>query len=66
MFKLIPNPETDGQRDYNRFARRANKVKIGEPGPDQYVAECYFSKTGWGIWNKDGSCTCEPARAPRS
>lgn len=47
-----------------KMDRKIKRAKLREPGPDQYVDECHWSKTGWAIWNKDGSCTCQPAKAP--
>ena len=38
---------------------------ICEPGPDQYVDRCHFSRAGWAIHELDGRCTCRPALAPQ-
>jgi len=51
--------------DYKRFRRKIMREPICEPGPDQYVDECHYSKTGWGIWNRTGGCTCKPAKPPK-
>lgn len=48
-----------------RFLRRIRRIKIQEPKPGQHVDRCHFSKTGWGIWNDGGGCTCVPAKAPQ-
>lgn len=64
MFKLIQSPKTESDFMANRWMRQLNREKITEPGPDQYVDGCHWSKTGWAIWNKDGGCTCRPARKP--
>jgi hypothetical protein len=55
---------TDVERETAAFLRRIRRKKIREPGPNQYVDQCHYSKTGWAIWNKEGGCTCEPAKAP--
>lgn len=52
--------------EHERWLRRIRREKITEPGPDQYVDQCHYSKTGWAVWNKDGSCTCKPARKPKA
>ena len=48
------------------FIREIMRRKIQTPRPDQHVARCHFSKTGWAIWNCDGICTCVPARKPEA
>jgi len=48
-----------------RVIREIRRAKIGQPGPNQYVGPCQWSRTGWAIWNKGGVCTCRPAEAPR-
>jgi hypothetical protein len=53
------------QRETDAFLRKIKREKIREPGPDQYVDQCHYSKTGWAIWDKGGACTCKPAKRPR-
>lgn len=48
-----------------QWAREMRRAKIREPRDDQYVGPCHWSKTGWGIWNKDGCCTCQLAKPPK-
>jgi hypothetical protein len=45
--------------------RQIRTAKIEEPVGDQYVDTCQWSRTGWAIWNKDGGCTCRPAKKPQ-
>ena len=55
------------------FWRRMKRRKIQQPSPNQFVDRCHYSKTGWGIWEReefaDGSvrtgCTCAPAKRPK-
>ena len=58
--------DSEADKLVRRVLREIKRAKISEPGPDQYVGPCHWSKTGWGIWNKDGGCTCKPAKAPRT
>lgn len=51
-------------RDTQAWLRRIRREKIVTPGPGQYVDRCHYSKTGWAVWNRDGACTCKPAKAP--
>jgi len=64
VFSLIKSPQTEAEREANRWMRRLNRERIRTPGPHEYVDECHWSKTGWAIWRKDGACTCHPARKP--
>ncbi len=50
--------------DTAAWVRRLKRAPIVTPGPDQYVDRCHYSKTGWAVWDKDGACTCKPAKAP--
>jgi hypothetical protein len=59
-FKLEPHMDAT----VKSMLRQLNSKKIVKPGPGQHVAECYFSKTGFAVWNDDGSCTCNPAKEP--
>src|SRR3990167_8219328 len=56
---------TTVQDDTARFLRQIKRAKIRDPCPGQYVDRCQYSKTGWAIWDGDGACTCQPAKAPR-
>lgn len=47
------------------FLRRIRREKIVAPVGDQYVDRCHYSKTGWAVWEKDGACTCKPAKKPK-
>jgi hypothetical protein len=50
--------------EIDKWLRKAKRQKIQEPVTEmgQYVDECGWSKTGYAIWNKNGGCTCVPAR----
>lgn len=52
------------QQETDQWLRQIRRIKIAQPRPDQYVDRCHYSKTGWGIWNAKGGCTCQPARRP--
>lgn len=47
-----------------RWISQERRRKIKAPRPDQYVDICHWSKTGWGVHNANGGCTCEPAKRP--
>lgn len=51
---------------FDAFLRRIKREKIIEPRTEfgEYVDKCPWSKTGWAVWKKDGSCTCRPAHDP--
>ena len=55
----------DVMAETEKLLRRLKREKIREPGPGQHVDRCHYSKTGWGIWNVGGGCTCKPARRPK-
>jgi hypothetical protein len=56
--------------EVRRFIREMKLAPICEPGPNEIVGDCPYSKTGWAIYAsgsiKGYCCTCRPALAPDS
>lgn len=44
-----------------QWKREMDRAPICEPGPNEYVDACHWSRTGFAIWTLDGGCSCRPA-----
>jgi hypothetical protein len=56
--------ETTDERIIREQRHEIATAPICEPGPDEHIAECMFSRTGWAVVDKMDLCTCKPAAAP--
>ncbi len=57
--------DAESRRVVKRTIREIERRKIEKPENGQTVGLCHWSKTGYAIYNPDGSCTCKPARKPK-